>query len=679
MTYPQPRKEPTSLTLHGKTRTDEYRWMHDKDDPEVQSVIQEEKAYTQAFMKDTQDLQEELYQEIRGRMREEDETVPRWYRNYAYFERTHQGCDYASHWRIDEAGEEECLLDGNTEAQGYDYWDLGEFEVSPSEKLFAYAVDYTGDEYFTLYIKEIESNTLIATISDIADAGVVFTYQEDGVYFVRANQMHRPYQVWRHDFTTGEETLVYQNDDEHFFVGIGLSKSETTIFIQAQSKNTTDILYRAYAEEDKNFARKIPFTEGHEYQIFPYESFWIIVSNWGEKHNKQVYRLARGEDFSQAEVILPETEFHIDGIDPSQEFFVVYRTGQVRSECGVFSLTNNSWYSLSFRYPVYSVSSGGGNLFESSTFRYIYQHPFQPPQLWEYDVCTRRSKLLKEKTPKGGFDASPYSLSQKFYTAQDGTQIPVTCMYREELTFPAPTYMFGYGAYGIADIPGFSQSKLSLLDRGVVIAIAHVRGGGELGEYWHHEGRLEKKNNTFTDFIAVTEGLISDGVSEPKQLVAHSGSAGGMLLGYVMNERPELYAGILADVPFVDVLNTMCDEELPLTVTEYEEWGNPQQEEMYNEIASYSPYDNVKSQRYPITLALTGLNDPRVMYWEPFKWISRLRDQADNPEDIMLHIYDNGHLGASGRFAYLRELVFHYAFILKVVQCKNLLDLTSEE
>lgn len=671
MKYPISNKRDTTLEIHGIVRQDEYRWLQDKTDPEVLAHIENENEYVKDWMSDTEELQETLYQEIRGHVVEEDESVRTRYKKHEYFTRTFEGKEYVAYYRVDDEGNEECLLDGNVEAEGKEYWAMRNFTISPSEKLLAYATDVKGEELYTPHVKNLETGEVKVISEKVSNTGIVFESDDSAVYFVRPDKTYRPYQVCRYDLATEEVEVIFEESDGRFFVSVDVSKDEKTVYISSDSELTSHKLWRAYEDVEAEFVPVMDRVHEHSYDVVRYDDFWIFLSDRGDAKNFQVLKLGNGKDFwSEATVLVPESkEYHLDGVDEFKDFIVIYKTGNARNEIDILDLETGNIAPVRFDTEAHEISPEEMNDFEGNTFRFSYENPKQPVQIWEMDRLTGDKKLLKEQIIKGGFNPEDYVLEQRWYESTGGVKVPATVMYHKDTKLEdAPVYLYGYGSYGLSYLPAFSQSKVSLIDRGIVHVHAHIRGGGDLGKYWYLNGKFLKKKHTFEDFIAVAEGLCDEGVTSPEKLVIHGGSAGGMLIGAVMNMRPDLFAGAIADVPFVDVINTMLDETLPLTINEYEEWGNPNEKEYYEYMASYSPYDNIQSGvKYPVTLAIAGLNDPRVMYWEPAKWTARLRDRITNPQDVLCKIYTSGHSGTTGRFAYLREIAFRYAFVLKVL------------
>lgn len=669
MQYPQAKLDKECIKIHNLTKCDEYYWMQNKQDPKVREYISQENQYVTDKMKDTEQLQKQLYQEMRARLKETDESVKTKYKNSEYFTRALAGKEYTALFRVDPQGQETCLLDGNIEAMNKDFWDLGEVQISASEKFIAYSTDETGDENYTLHIKDNKTNQYLAQIANVAASGLVFEANEKAILYVRADTLHRPYQVCRYWFDSKKEEVIFQELDEKFFLSISLSRDEKTVYIHVESKLSSELQWRTYQEIDSNFQVCIPRTHNHIYEAVRYQDYWMIRSNREQQENFAIYQLDQGTDFwSKAELILVESpDWQLDAIEEFQDFILVLKTGQATNAMDILWHSDRRVESLDLFSQGCQIGYATMYQYDSHLIRLSYSDPIQPQQIWEINVATKHRTLLKEYQVQGEYDPNDYQTERRWYESQDGVKIPATLIYHKNTKLQdAPVYLAGYGAYGIPFLPTFSQTNLSLLHRGVIVAIAHIRGGGDLGKYWHIDGRLGSKIHTFEDFIAVAEGMCKEGLTQPAKLIGYGGSAGGLLIGAVMNMRPNLFGGMIADVPFVDTLNTMLNAELPLTVTEYEEWGNPNQKESYEYISAYAPYENIIHDTYPKTLAIAGLNDPRVMYWEPLKWIARLRAKVTNPQDMMCYIYESGHSGVTGRYASLKETAFRFAFVLKV-------------
>jgi len=661
--------------VHNTPLIDHYAWLQDKANPEVINYLHKENAYAEEVMQEHQDLQNELYHEMKSRIKADDQTAPVRIDNYYYYSRTEANKDYRIYCRrygsLD--AKEEVLLDSNHLAEGHEYFHLGVFEVSPDHKLLAYAMDTDGSERYQLYFKNLEDHTLLVDqIENIADSA---TWAMDGetFFYVVQDESMRPYKVMLHQLNTRptEDQSVFEEMDERFFVSVSLSKNQQYVLIDIGSKITTEVRLVSALQPHSNFEVFLPREEHHEYEIYPHNDAFYIRTNWKASNFRLMKAPLHARSKEQWEEVLPHrSNIKIEGLDEFDSYLAVYQRANGLTQIHILKPGSNDSHLVSYNEAAYYVFGGNNPEFKTQKLRYHYTSLTQPNTIYAYDMLSREKEVLKKTEVPEGYDEKAYISERIEAKAEDGTNVPISLVYHKDTDPHAvnPLLLYGYGAYGINSEPYFNSNRVSLLDRGFIFAIAHIRGGADLGEEWYKAGKLFKKKNSFTDFIACAEHLIAKQYTDENHLCAIGGSAGGLLMGSVMNMRPDLFQAMIAKVPFVDVLNTMLDPDLPLTVTEYEEWGNPQQKEYFDYIRSYSPYDNVKAVDYPNLLITAGLNDPRVSYWEPAKWTAKLR--VAKKDDNLLLLKTNmgaGHGGASGRYAYLEEIAFEYAFLLKVL------------
>ena len=660
---------------------DPYRWLEERDAPEVLDYLKAENAWLDEQLADQADLRERLFQEIRGRIRETDLSLATPWGPYLYYQRTTAGDEYPRHYRctrpqdgsldIDPATEQ-LLLDPNALADG-GFLSVGAFSVSPDHRLLAYSLDTSGDEVYQLFVRDLVDGTLHALPFEDCDGSMTWANDSRTLFFGELDETHRPFRLHRYRLGEAHAEQVFEEPDGRFFLGCHRASSERQLLLDLSSKTTSETWVLDAGTPDADFRCIAPREEGHEYYVDHGQVdgrwCWLIRSNQA------------GINFAL---------YLAEEADPSREHWQERIPHDPERMLEDLSL-NSSALTLSLReggLPVIEVHPAGGSAyrvqlpdaayslyvqdsleFDSPVIRLRYEALNRPAQVRELRLADGEQWVLKQTPVEGPFDADAYVSQRLWATAADGTRIPISLVARREtLGRPAPLYLYGYGAYGASLDPWFSHARLSLLDRGFVFAIAHVRGGGELGEAWYRAGKLEHKANTFGDFTACAEHLLAEGLTTREQLVISGGSAGGLLIGAVLNQRPELFAAAIAEVPFVDVLNTMQNPDLPLTVTEYDEWGDPNQPEVFERIRSYAPYENVKPQAYPALLVVAGYNDSRVQYWEAAKWVAKLR--ATRTDDHLLLLKTDlgaGHGGMSGRYQALRDVALEYAFLFKVL------------
>ena len=666
---PQALRAPRTTTVHGRALIDDYGWLRDKDDPRVRAYLEAENAYTRAVMQSTEAFQESLYREMLARIKETDMGVPYRYGDYDYYSRTQAGKDYPIYCRRRRVPDapEEIILEMNTLAEGHEFFSLGAFAVSPDANLLAYSTDVTGFREFTLYVKDLRSGEMLSERIE-KTRSVAWASDSATLFYVKEDAAKRAWRLYRHTVGNDEDALVFEEGDVRFSIGVQRSRSRSWIFIDSHSATTSEVQCIP-ADQPRAEPRLIAArTSEHEYHVdHRGELFYIVTNDRGRNFRLVTAPVADSRPENWTEVVPHRDDVMLEDIDLFSRHSVVHEREGGFPRLRVVSFDTGESHPVEFPEPAYSVFGTGNAEFETDTFRFAYESLVTPDSVFDYDMNTRSRKLLKQEEVLGGYDPARYNSELIYATASDGTQLPISMVYKRDLRRPGPQplLLVGYGAYGFASDVHFSTTRLSLLDRGMIYAIGHVRGGGEMGKRWHDQGRMLNKRNTFTDFIAVAERLIAAGYTARDQLVAQGGSAGGLLMGAVANLRPDLFKAIVAEVPFVDVINTMLDASLPLTTGEYEEWGNPQEREYFEYMLSYSPYDNIKPKAYPAMLVETSLNDSQVMYWEPAKYVAKLRAIKTDDNPVLLKInMGAGHGGASGRYDFLREIAFTYTFIL---------------
>jgi oligopeptidase B len=671
---PVARIEPRVDIVHGETRIDDYFWLRDRSNPEVLDYLNAENRYTRAVMQHTEDLQEVLFQEMRGRIKETDLSVPERVDDYFYYSRTETGVQYPIHCRRRGSpdGPEEILLDQNPLAADHPYFRLGASEVSPDHRLLAYSVDTSGAEEFTLYIKDLATGELLSERIERTSHSVAWANDSRTLFYTVLDQARRPCRLYRHVVgqDSAEDALVYFEPDAAFFLDVSRSRSRRYLLLDLSSHSTSEVRFVSADHPEEPFQLVQPRRAGVEYSVTHHGDRFFIVTNDEAANFRLMEAPAESPSREHWSPVLPyRAEVKTDSTDAFRQHLVIYEREAGLRQIRVLDLESGAAHLIPFPEPVYTVRAHANPEFDTTLLRFTYTSLVTPSSVVEYDLA-RQSWTVRKQTEVRGYDPSLYRSERRFATAPDGAQVPISLVYRVSLKLDGcrPLHLSGYGAYGLSYDPVFSSNSLSLLDRGFVVAVAHVRGGDEMGRAWYDGGRLLQKRSSFTDFIAAAEYLIAEGFTSSDRLVINGGSAGGLLMGAVTNLRPELFRVVLAEVPFVDVVNTMLDATLPLTVIEYDEWGNPNDPAAYSYIRSYSPYDNVEAKEYPHLLVTGGLNDPRVAYWEPAKWTAKLRAKKTDRNRLLLRTnMGAGHGGASGRYDFLREVAFKYAFMLDVL------------
>ncbi|WP_252273918.1 S9 family peptidase [Pseudomonas subflava] len=663
--------------------SDPYHWLEQRDAAEVLGYLEAENAYLEAELAEQAALREALFQEIKSRIRETDLSLPVPWGPWLYYQRTTAGDEYPRHYRcprpadgsltVDESAEQ-LLLDPNALA-GDGYLSLGAFTISPDHRLLGYSLDTAGDEIYRLFIKELDSGLLRELPFDDCDGQMTWANDSHTLFFVTLDDTHRPYRLYRHALGDDSAERVFEEADGRFFLSCYRSSSERQLVLSLGSKTTSEAWVLDAETPQGQFACVAPRQEDHEYDIdhglLNGQWTWFVRSNQaGINFALYVADEAQPGREHWRQLIAHDEQRMLEGVTLNRDAFTLsLREGGLP----IIEVHPQSAAPYPVQLPdaAYSLYVQDSLEFHNTTIRLRYEALNRPAQVRQLELATGEQKVLKQTPVEGPFDADAYESRRVWATAADGTQVPISLVARKDVLAagqPAPLYLYGYGAYGESLDPWFSHARLSLLERGFVFAIAHVRGGGELGEAWYRGGKLEHKQNTFGDFIACAERLVADGLTTPAQLAISGGSAGGLLIGAVLNQRPELFAAAIAEVPFVDVLNTMQNPDLPLTVTEYDEWGDPHQPEVFERIKGYAPYENVSAQAYPAILAVAGYNDSRVQYWEAAKWVAKLRATRTDANLLLLKTdLGAGHGGMSGRYQALKDVALEYAFLLKVL------------
>jgi oligopeptidase B len=661
------------LSIHGDERVDDWYWLRDRDDPEVIAHLEAENAYCDAVTAPLKPLQETLFQEFKARIQETDESPPVFYGGHWYYARMVEGLEYAIHCRRTGAidAPERVLLDQNELAAGKEYFALRTFTPSPDHRLAAYGVNYDGSDNTDLRFRDLDAlRDLDDVVADVTE-NVVWASDNRTVFYAARDAALRPHQVWRHRLGDPIEraALVYQEDDERFRVGIARSKSGRFLFLSSHSMVTSEVRSLAADDPEGEWQVVEPRAEGVEYSVDHHGDRFLIVTNADGAVNFKLMEApldAAGREHWR-DLVPHREDARLHDIDVLRDWIVLEEQSDAVPRLRLLRTATGEITPLDVPEEVSSTFVGSNPEFDRSILRIEYQSMITPESTIDVDLETGARTLIKQQPVLGGYDPAGYRTERQWSTAPDGTRIPMSLVYRADtaLDGSAPAVLYGYGSYEASMDPAFSPFLLSLLDRGFVYAIAHIRGGGEMGRRWYEDGKFLAKRNTFTDYIACAERLVDAGFTAPDRLAGMGGSAGGLLMGAVVNERPDLFAAVLALVPFVDVVTTMLDETIPLTVGEFEEWGNPKDPEYYAYMKSYSPYDNVKPQDYPAMLVTTGLNDTRVAFWEPAKWVAKLRTLKTDDHALVLKCeMGAGHGGPSGRYNAWRERAFWYAFLI---------------
>ncbi len=668
-------KKPKQLEKHGDVRVDNYFWLNQREDEEVLNYLREENEYNDRMTAHTKDFQKSLFEEMKSRIKEDDASVPYKYNGYWYITRFEKGKDYPIYSRKKETleAEEEILFDCNKEAKGHEYFKLTGLNISPDNTLAAYGVDTVSRRQYTIRIKNLVTGEIYPETIENATGSSTWAADGKTLFYTRKDaETLRSDKIYRHTIGTPvtEDVLVFHEEDDTFNTFVYKTKSRKYLVIGSSSTLTSE--YRILKADNPTGTFEIfqERTRGLEYGIAHYEDNFYILTNADGATNFKLMKTAENKTAKEnwKDLIPHREDVLLEDIDIFKEYLVISERSNGLNKINIKRWDSKADYYLPFDSETYTAYVGTNPDFDSKILRYGYNALTTPSSVIDFDMETKTKEIKKEQEVLGGnFDKTNYVSERIWATATDGTQIPISIVYRKGLKKDGtnPVLQYGYGSYGVTIDPYFSTSRLSLLDRGFVYAIAHIRGSEYLGRQWYEDGKLLKKKNTFTDFIDCSKFLIAQGYTTPEHLYAMGGSAGGLLMGTVMNMAPELYNGIVAGVPFVDVVTTMLDDSIPLTTGEYDEWGNPNDKTYYEYMKSYSPYDNVKAQVYPNILITTGLHDSQVQYWEPAKWVAKLRELKLDDHKLLLHTnMEAGHGGASGRFEALKEVAEEYAFLL---------------
>ena len=668
------------LTIHAQTRVDNYYWLRERDNPKVVEYLKAENDYLKAAMKPTEGLQETLYQEMAGRIKPTDVSAPYRLHGYYYYSRYEEGKDYPVHCRKKGslAAAEEIILDGNALAAGHPYFSAVGLEVSPDDSRLAYGVDTVSRRLYTLHFKNLKTGQIPA--EEIPNTSGTAAWANDNTtvfYVLKDTTTLRPYKIMRHRLGSAPagDKEVFVEADETFNTEVHASKSRKYLMISSDSTLTTECRVLDADRPQGEFRVIQPRARGLEYHVDHFrDKFYVLTNLEARNFRLMATPLDKTTKDNWTEVIPHRDDVLLENFETFNNFLAVEERRAGLTEIRVIGWRDKAEHRIDFGEQTYSAAIGTNPEFDTDWLRYDYSSLTTPDSVYEYNMGSREKKLLKRQEVVGGFSPENYQAERLFATAADGVRVPVSVVYRKGFrkTGEGPLLLYGYGSYGSSETDDFSAARLSLLDRGFAYAVTHIRGGSEMGRAWYEDGKLLKKKNTFTDFVASAEFLIAERFTRPEKLFAMGGSAGGLLMGAVVNLRPDLFRGVVAAVPYVDVVTTMLDPSIPLTTDEYDEWGNPNSREYYDYMLSYSPYDNVAPKDYPAMLVTTGLHDSKVQYWEPAKWVAKLRAVKTDKHPLLL--YTNmaaGHGGASGRFQRLRETALEYAFMLNLAGVTN--------
>ena len=678
----------STVKIHNEELIDNYSWIKQKDwkevilnpnklNTQVKKYLDEENLFKENQLKDINDIEKKLFEELKSKIKNEDNSVPKKDGDYLYGYKYNKNSEYPIYYRKNTTNNsEEIILDCEKKSKTHTYFNVASISHSHDHKHVAYNIDTNGSEYFSIFIEDIQKQELLSPEIKNTTGDIVWSLDNNYIFYVRLDQNHRPTKVFKHKIgSNGEkDLLIYEEKDPSFFCSINLSKTKNYLFIRTADHETSEYLFINLKLNEikptlfKKRVKKI------EYDLEHHEKFFLISTNVDNAKNFKIM-ISHEESYQKWEEFIPYEKVNLI-LD-----FILLKDWLVRLERTegseniiILNLNNKNQHKISFDEEAYNLSLDHGYEYETDTFRYSYSSPTTPKSVFDYDCKSKKQELKKTQEVPSGHNKDDYICKKIFATAHDNEKIPITILYKKGVKLDSNNYLllYGYGSYGISIPSNFSTNRLSLVDRGIIYAIAHIRGGKEKGYEWYENGKLLNKKNTFLDFISCAEKLCEDKYTSPKKIVAQGGSAGGLLMGYIANERPDLFLGIIAQVPFVDICNTMLDEDLPLTVTEIPEWGdikNDKKSFLY--VKSYSPYDNVKKQNYPHMLVTGGISDPRVTYWEMTKWVAKLRENKTDNNLLLLHMnMTAGHSGASGRFDYLKEIAMEYGFVLKI--CKIL-------
>ena len=667
------KKIPTRLETHGHVRVDDYYWLRERDNPEVIRYLNDENAYAAKAMAHTQEFEKKLFEEIKGRIKQTDLSVPYKRDDYFYYTRFEAGKEYPIYCRKLAAldAPEQVMLDGNALAEGHEFFSIGGSAVSSGQDLLAYATDTRGRRIHTTYIKSLTGGAVLPDVIANVSENLAWGNDNRTLFYGKQDETTlRQHQIWRHIVGTdpAADQLVYQEDDETFGVYIFKTKSKQYLLLVSAQTITHEYRYLDADEPLGEFKIFLPRARGHEYQIdHSADRFLIRTNDQAKNFRLMATPVAQPGREHWREIVAHRDDVYLGDFDLFKDYLVLEERARGLTQIRVVPWSGSGAHYLEFAEPAYRAHLGANMEFDTQIVRFDYTSMKTPQSIYDYDMDTRQRRLLKQEEVLGGFNTDDYVTERLHARAADGTEIPLSLLYRKGLKKDGqnPTLLYGYGSYGVSIDAAFASPRLSLVDRGFVFAIAHIRGGQELGRQWYDDGKLLKKQNTFSDFVACAEFLLSERFTNSEKLFAMGRSAGGLLIGAVSNLRPDLFKGVVAEVPFVDVVTTMLDASIPLTAGEYDEWGDPHRKEFYDYMLSYSPYDNVAKKNYPAMLITGGLHDSQVQYWEPAKWVAKLRELKSDHNPVLLKTnMEAGHGGASGRFRRHQETAFSYVFLL---------------
>jgi len=680
MEAPRAKKIEEKLIKDGDVRIDEYFWLNQREDQKVIDYLNAENQYTNEMMKDTELLQKKLYHEIKSKIKEDDESVPFKFNGYWYISRYETGGEYPIHTRKKENlnEKEEVMFNVNEMAKGHSFYNLAGVNISENNQLAAFGIDTVSRRIYTIRIKDLNTGKLLSDKLENTTGGSVWAADNKTLFYTRKDETLRAFQIWKHKLGTDQsmDQLVFEEKDDTFDTFVFKTKSRKYIVIGSSSTVSDEYRFTAADHPDDDFKIIQPRERNLEYSIEHYGNDFYILTNKDKATNFKLMRtpVEKTEKNNWTDVIAHRPEVFIENFEIFNDFLVLEERFEGLTRINIRNWDGKTDYFLPFKEDVYSAGIGRNPEFDTDILRIGYTSMTTPNSVIDFNMKYKTSEVKKEQEVLGNFNKDDYETKRIWATARDGVKVPVSIVYRKDLKFgpDTPLLQYGYGSYGVNMDVYFSIPRLSLLDRGFIYAIAHIRGGQELGRPWYEDGKLLNKKNTFNDFVDISNYLIENHYTSAKHLYAMGGSAGGLLMGAVMNQAPELYNGIVAQVPFVDVLTTMLDDSIPLTTGEYDEWGNPNEKEYYDYMKSYSPYDNIEKKDYPNLLVTTGLHDSQVQYWEPAKWVAKLRDLKTDHHLLLLKTnMDAGHGGASGRFESLKETALEYSFIFKLEGIKN--------
>ncbi len=681
MKVPEAKQDPKELKMHGDVRVDPYFWLNERENPEVIAYLNQENDYTSSQLEHTEGFQEALFQEIKGRIKEDDESVPYFQDGYWYYSRFEQGKEYPLYCRRINTMDspEEVMLNVNELAADHAYYNIGGISLNTASSKLAYGEDTVSRRIYTIRFKDLVSGELLTDVLKGTTGSIAWSADDEYVFYtIKDEQTLRSAHVYRHKMgtTQAEDELIFTESDDTFNCAVFKSKSKAFILIGSWATVSSEYRYISASDPTASFTLIQPRERDLEYSVAHYQDHFYILTNWNAKNFRLMKTSVQTSEKSNwEEVIAHREDVLLEDIELFDQFLVINERSGGLTHIRVIPWDRSEEHYIDFGEDTYVAYLGNNRDFNTRILRYGYSSLTTPNSVYDYDLLERTAELKKQQEVIGGYDHQLYQAHRVMAIASDGTEVPISLVFRKDMfkgDGSNPCLIYGYGSYGHTIDPDFSSVRLSLLDRGFVYAIAHIRGGEEMGRKWYEEGKLLHKMNTFTDFIACSEQLIADKYTSPENLYAMGGSAGGLLMGAIINIRPELYHGVIASVPFVDVVTTMLDDTIPLTTGEYDEWGNPNDKAYYDYIKSYSPYDQVSNHQYPNMLVITGLHDSQVQYWEPAKWVAKLRTMDQYTNKLLLHTnMEAGHGGASGRFEAIKEVAMEYAFIFDLAGIHN--------